>query len=100
VNSAEFHQVNASCKFRVKCLQQLAECLEQLIESMRLRLNPCVFGRVPGCSAESLGVQLSPWMACRVPGWPVDSFLGGNSYQHEGVSVFNPRDSEVPLPPG
>jgi hypothetical protein len=37
-------------------------------------------------------------MARQVPIWHADSFPGGNSRQHEAVSVFNPRDSEVPLP--
>jgi hypothetical protein len=40
----------------------------------------------------------SPWVFSRVLGWPTDSFLGGNSHQRETVSVFNPRDSKVPLP--
>jgi hypothetical protein len=62
VNSVELHQVNASCKFRAKCLEQLAE-------SQRVRLSPFMFDRVPAHSAESLGVRSSPWMACRlVPG--------------------------------
>jgi hypothetical protein len=26
----ELHHVNTSCKFRARCLEQLAECLEQL----------------------------------------------------------------------
>jgi hypothetical protein len=47
VNLAELHQVNASCKFRSKCLEQLAE-------SLSVRASVCVFGRVPACSAESL----------------------------------------------
>jgi hypothetical protein len=72
VNSAELPQVNASCKFRAKCLEQLAE-------SLRVRPSAYVFGQVPG--------------------WPTDSFLEGNSHQCEAVSVFNPQDSEVPLPP-
>jgi hypothetical protein len=53
VNSAGLHQVNAFCKFR-------AECLEQLAESQRVRPSAYVFGR---------------------------------------VSMFNPWDPEVPLPP-
>jgi hypothetical protein len=53
MNSAELHQVNASYKFRAKCL-------EHLIESLRVWPSACVFGRVPVCSAESLRVRLSP----------------------------------------
>jgi hypothetical protein len=55
--------------------------------------------RVPACSAESLSVRPSARMFIRVPGLPVDSFLRGNSRQRGAVSVFNPQDSEVPLPP-
>jgi hypothetical protein len=61
---------------------------------------PVTIGRVPACSAKSLGVLLSLLMAHRVPGWPIDSFPGINSRQCEAVSVFNPQDSEVPLSPG
>jgi hypothetical protein len=42
----------------------------------------------------------SPCMFDRVPRWPADSFRGGNSRQREAVSMFNPRGSDVPLPPG
>jgi hypothetical protein len=37
---AELHHVNASCKFKAKILEQLAECLEQLAKSLRVRLSP------------------------------------------------------------
>jgi hypothetical protein len=47
VNSAKLHQLNASYKFRAKCLEQLVECL-------CVRPSACVFSRVPGCSIESL----------------------------------------------
>jgi hypothetical protein len=46
-NLAKLHQVNASYKYRAKCLEQMAE-------SLRVRPSPWVFGRVPGCSVESL----------------------------------------------
>jgi hypothetical protein len=78
MNSVELHQVNAYCKFRAKCLEQLDECLEQLVESLLVRSSPYVFGREPG--------------------WPTDSFPRGNSHHRDAVSVFNPWDSEVPLP--
>jgi hypothetical protein len=55
--------------------------------------------QVPACSAESLNVQLSSCVFGRVPGWPTVSFPEGNSRQREATCVFNPRDSEVPLPP-
>jgi hypothetical protein len=120
INSAELHQINASSKFRDKCLEQLTECLEQLVESLPVRPSACVFGWVPAClakslcvrsgpcvfgwllacSAESLRVQSSTWVFGQVPGWPAYSFPGGNSRQHEAINMFNPRDSEVPLPPG
>jgi hypothetical protein len=61
---------------------------------------PGTIGRGPACSAKSLGVQLSPWVFSRVLGWPADSFPEGNSRQREAVNMFNPRDYEVPLPPG
>jgi hypothetical protein len=62
VNSVELHQVNASCKFRAKCMEQLAE-------SLRVRPSPYMFDRVPACLAESLGIRPSPSMACQlIPG--------------------------------
>jgi hypothetical protein len=60
---------------------------------------PRTIGRVPVCSARSLRVRLNPCVFSRVPGWIADSFPRGNSRQREALSVFNPRDSEVPLPP-
>jgi hypothetical protein len=63
-------------------------------------LSPYVFDRVPTCSTESLRVWPSLWVFGRVPRWPVNSFPGGNYRQCEAISVFNPRDSKVPLPPG
>jgi hypothetical protein len=86
-------QVNASCKFRAKCLEQFAE-------SLSVRSSAYVFDQVLECSVESLHVRPSPWVFGRVSGWPAYSFPGSNSHQCEAVSVFNHWDSNVPLPPG
>jgi hypothetical protein len=59
---------------------------------------PGKIGQVPACSIESLRTCPSLWVFGRVLGWPANSFPGGNSRQREAVSVFNPRDFEVPLP--
>jgi hypothetical protein len=39
MNSAELNQVNAFCKFKAKCLEQLVEC-EQFIKSLRVWPSP------------------------------------------------------------
>jgi hypothetical protein len=78
VNSAELLQVNASYKFRVTCLEHLAECLKQLAKSLRVRPSPGMFDRVPR--------------------WLADSFPRDISRQREAVSVFNPWDYEALYP--
>jgi hypothetical protein len=69
-------------------------------ETLSVQPSAYVFDRVPACSTESLHVRSSPWVFSHVLGWCADSFLGGNSGQCEAVSVFNPQDSKLPLPPG
>jgi hypothetical protein len=78
---------------------RVPECSAESLR-VRVQLSPCVFGRVPACSAEFLHVRPRPKVFGRVPGWRADSFPDGNSRQREAVSVFNPRDFEVPLPTG